>query len=109
MYILWYNAKRIALEYKVLVRIFIPQQQRSTSMGLKLLDLSLCTVRGKKVRIHSTGEEASVSVKHTKRNMTFYLHFGDGRKEQVHWTADLQAYASGTDEIEEVDDVPVLA
>ena len=76
-------------------------------MGLKLLTLAYCSVTGKRVRLHTTGEVAhviAVFVKETKK-MSYSLRFSDGRIDPVSWSQDNQGYvAKGGAELDEVDD-----
>lgn len=75
-------------------------------MGLKLMDLGLCSLRREKVRLHTTGKEATVSVKYVDRSMVFFLHFDDGGVEEVLWSADLQGFCDAKgDELDAVEEL----
>lgn len=75
-------------------------------MGLKVLDLALCALKKKNAKLHTTGEEARVEVKYKDKNMVFFLHFDDGRVEEVLWSADLQGFCVGGDTLDSAEITP---
>ena len=78
-------------------------------MGLKVLTLSYCALKRKRVKLHSTGEKATVSVEYPLKGMTFFLHFDDGRKEEIHWTQDMQGFVAATGDLDEEEESLVPA
>jgi hypothetical protein len=78
-------------------------------MGLKVLTLAMCSVTGKKVQVHSTGERAKVLVAWGEGNPSYSLQFADGRTEQIRWSQDMQGHTVAGVELEEVDDFLVAS
>jgi hypothetical protein len=77
-------------------------------MGLKLLTLATCSLSGKRVKIHKTGERAKVLVEYLEdRTPIFKLKFDDGRIEPVTWSEDMQGFTTKMGDMDEED--PALA
>lgn len=77
-------------------------------MGLKLLTLALCSVTGKKVKIHSTGKEAKVLTEDKNGKTSYSLLFDDGSIKPVSWSEDNQGYIPLGDELDEIEEITIV-
>lgn len=71
------------------------------------MTLAYCSLKDVRVRLHTTGEKASViaNYEQDKGKMSYSLRFGDGRIEPVTWSQDNQGYVSLGSELDEADEV----